>query len=168
MAYKINEISKMFGLSRTAILYYDKIGLLSPSSRTDTGYRIYSESDVERLRSIVLYRNMGVSLAEIKTILKHKDVDTTVLENTLLKLEEQIKQLKDKQQTILKMMNMHHQPSAMNKESFTAAMYDIGMSEEQTMAFHKVFEGNDARSHRAFLAFLGLRDDEIEDLLKNL
>lgn len=67
--YTIGQLSKAFGLSRSTLLYYDKIGLLMPSARTSAGYRSYSEEDRKRLEQICLYRETGISLEDMKIIL---------------------------------------------------------------------------------------------------
>jgi len=46
--YRIRELAGLFGLSRSTLLYYDRIGLLSPSARSESGYRLYSAADRER------------------------------------------------------------------------------------------------------------------------
>ena len=47
--YMINEISKLTGVSIRMLHHYDKIGLLVPSKRTDSNYRMYSDEDVAKL-----------------------------------------------------------------------------------------------------------------------
>lgn len=60
MASSVGKVSKMFGISRTALLYYDKIRLLSPASRSASGYRLYSQADITRLKQIFILKNAGV------------------------------------------------------------------------------------------------------------
>jgi DNA-binding transcriptional MerR regulator len=50
--YTIGRIARIFGLSRSTLLYYDSIGLLTPTGRSDAGYRLYSEDDRKRLERI--------------------------------------------------------------------------------------------------------------------
>lgn len=50
--FRITELGKRFGLSRSTLLYYDRIGLLQPSGRTEAGYREYTRSDADRLERI--------------------------------------------------------------------------------------------------------------------
>lgn len=64
---KSNEVQKMTGLSRKAIEYYELQGLLEPD-RDENGYRNYSDSDVQRLKNISLFRQLGLNLSEIKRI----------------------------------------------------------------------------------------------------
>src|SRR5262245_19662656 len=50
--YSISRLARAFGLSRSTLLYYDRIGLLAPSGRTGSGYRSYSEKDYRQLERI--------------------------------------------------------------------------------------------------------------------
>ena len=52
----IGEVSRLTGVSVRALQYYDKIGLLSPSVRTEAGYRLYGDESLERLQQILLFR----------------------------------------------------------------------------------------------------------------
>ena len=56
------RVSDLAGVSVRTLRYYDKIGLFSPSSRSDTGYRLYSDGDLGRLQQILLFGELGFSL----------------------------------------------------------------------------------------------------------
>ena len=64
--YLIRQLAAKYKLTRTSLLHYDAIGLLSPSGRTEAGYRLYSEDDETKLQSILLFRSMGISLGNIR------------------------------------------------------------------------------------------------------
>ncbi|MEO0458368.1 MAG: MerR family transcriptional regulator, partial [Cyanobacteria bacterium P01_A01_bin.114] len=70
---KIGELAKQTGLSVRTLHYYDEIGLLSPSNRTQIGHRIYSEQDITRLQRIVSLRQLGFSLKEIQACLENPE-----------------------------------------------------------------------------------------------
>ena len=55
--------------------HYDKIGLLSPSKRTDSNYRMYNNDDISRLYQILIFKELEFPLQEIKQILDDKDFD---------------------------------------------------------------------------------------------
>ncbi|OYC97818.1 MerR family transcriptional regulator [Microbacterium sp. Yaish 1] len=57
--------------------HWDEIGLASPSLRTDAGYRLYTADDIARLQRIVVYREVGLGLDQIRSILDEPDRDTT-------------------------------------------------------------------------------------------
>jgi hypothetical protein len=63
------RLARMFRLSRSTLLYYDRIGLLRPSERTGANYRVYSEADRQRLDQICRYRRTGMSLETIAAVL---------------------------------------------------------------------------------------------------
>lgn len=71
---KIGDLAKQTGLSIRTLHYYDEIGLLSPSHRTDVGYRLYNNQDIIRLQQIVSLRQLGFSLKEIHECLKDPDL----------------------------------------------------------------------------------------------
>ncbi|MBQ7919630.1 MAG: MerR family transcriptional regulator [Lachnospiraceae bacterium] len=64
----IKEISEQLGITPNALRFYEKKGLLAPK-RTDNNYRIYSTEDLTRLEMLLLYRKMGFSIDEIRTLL---------------------------------------------------------------------------------------------------
>jgi MerR family transcriptional regulator, thiopeptide resistance regulator len=65
----ISELASKFSLSRSTLLYYDRIGLLKPSNRTSTGHRRYEQEDYERLRLICALREVGISLQDVIVLL---------------------------------------------------------------------------------------------------
>ena len=71
----VNEVSKLTGVSIRTLQYYDTIGLLTPAQRTEAGYRLYDDTAMERMEQILLFRELGFSLSEIKTILDDPEFD---------------------------------------------------------------------------------------------
>lgn len=71
----VNEVSKLSGVSIRTLHYYDKIGLLQPTQITDSGYRLYDDTALERLQHILLFRELQFSLKEIKDILDSPNFD---------------------------------------------------------------------------------------------
>ena len=67
--YQSGEFARMTAVSVRTLRYYDKMGLLSPSCRTEAGYRLYSDSDLIRLQHIVALKFLGFSLDEIRVYL---------------------------------------------------------------------------------------------------
>ena len=68
----ISALGRRFGLSRSTLLYYDRIGLLSPSSRSVAGYRCYNDQDAKRLEMIQTFRLAGVPLSGIQVLLDQR------------------------------------------------------------------------------------------------
>ena len=73
--YKINEVSKLTGVSIRMLHHYDKIGLLLPSKRTNSNYRMYNDDDIARLYQILLFKELEFPLQEIKQILDDEEFD---------------------------------------------------------------------------------------------
>lgn len=71
----VKEVSKLTGVSIRALQYYDKIGLLSPTDHTESGYRLYDDTALEKLQQILLFRELEFPLREIKEILSGPDFD---------------------------------------------------------------------------------------------
>lgn len=67
--YMINEISKLTGISVRMLHHYDKIGLLVPSKRTGSNYRMYNDNDIARLYQILIFKELEFPLQKIKQIL---------------------------------------------------------------------------------------------------
>jgi len=64
--YQVKEVAQLSGVSIRALHHYDAIGLLVPSLRTAAGYRLYSEDDLLRLQQILIGRELGLSLEDIR------------------------------------------------------------------------------------------------------
>lgn len=64
--YRVKEVSRLTGVSVRALHHYDEIGLLHPSTRSGAGYRLYTDVDLLRLQQILLARELGLSLEEIR------------------------------------------------------------------------------------------------------
>ncbi len=73
----VNEVSRLAGVSIRTLHYYDRIGLLHPTTVTESGYRLYDDTALERLQQILLFRELEFPLKEIKAILDRKDFDRT-------------------------------------------------------------------------------------------
>ena len=68
-ATTVGALARRFGLARSTLLYYDRIGLLRPSARSAAGYRRYGPGEEARLELICRYRRAGLDLAAIGRIL---------------------------------------------------------------------------------------------------
>jgi len=67
--YRIGELAKLCGIKTDTLRFYEKHGLLAPSSRTESGYRMYTSADVQRLKFILRAKAVGFTLAEILDLL---------------------------------------------------------------------------------------------------
>ena len=65
----VHEVCKLSGVSRSALRYYDEIGLLPPSAVKESGYRQYDDESLRRLWSILFYKELGLPLDDIRLLL---------------------------------------------------------------------------------------------------
>ncbi len=94
MEYSINRLARLAGVSTRTLRYYDEMGLLYPKRISSNGYRVYGQKEVDLLQQILFYRELGVSLDEIKSILWSKDYDgTAALQGHLLALKAKKEQI---------------------------------------------------------------------------
>ncbi|HLU23902.1 MAG TPA: ankyrin repeat domain-containing protein [Bacillaceae bacterium] len=77
--YRTGEFARRAGVTKRALRYYDRIGLLHPSYRTETDHRLYSDEDFIKLQQIVTLKFIGFSLDQIKHIITAKGVDVESL-----------------------------------------------------------------------------------------
>lgn len=75
MEYTIGQVAEMAGISTRTLRYYDAIGLLRPAKTTDSGYRIYGTEEIDQLQQILFYKELGVELDDIKSILSSPNFD---------------------------------------------------------------------------------------------
>ncbi|WP_321385626.1 MerR family transcriptional regulator [uncultured Enterococcus sp.] len=97
MEYTINKLAQLSGVSTRTLRYYDEIDLLKPARVNSSGYRIYGQSEVDRLQQILFYRSLDMKLDTIKGVLANKEFNfETALKQhyqELIKKREQIDQL---------------------------------------------------------------------------
>ncbi|WP_342025964.1 MerR family transcriptional regulator [Cytobacillus pseudoceanisediminis] len=94
MEYTVQKLAQMAGVSSRTLRYYDEIGILKPARTNSSGYRIYGQQEVDRLQQILFYRELGISLDQIKEIISAPAFDAAdALKEHREKLLEKRKQL---------------------------------------------------------------------------
>ena len=84
----VHEVSQISGVSVRTLHHYDAIGLLRPTAVTEAGYRLYDDTALARLQSILLFRELAFPLKEIKRIMDDPQFDqATALEQQIRLLE---------------------------------------------------------------------------------
>lgn len=68
--YRARQFAERAGVTVRTLHHYDRLGLLKPRRRTDSGYRLYEDRDLERLEQIVALKFLGLSLGQIRTLLE--------------------------------------------------------------------------------------------------
>lgn len=166
--FTVNQLGKKYQLSRSTLLYYDKIGLLKPSARSDSNYRLYSSKDVQRMEKIATYRDAGLSLESIADILdSNESKSATVLEERLINLNQEISQLRQQQQRVVEMLghnSLIRTAKTMNKEQWVNILKASGMDEQAMHKWHIEFERDLPEVHSDFLESLGCTAEEITEI----
>jgi DNA-binding transcriptional MerR regulator len=67
---KVAQAARAVGLSASALRFYEREGVLSPSRRTDSGYRLYDQAALSRLRFVRAAQSIGLSLRDIRAVLE--------------------------------------------------------------------------------------------------
>jgi DNA-binding transcriptional MerR regulator len=75
MALTVSQVARLAKVSVRALHHYDEIGLLSPSERSEAGYRLYTQGDLQRLQQVLFFRELEFPLEEIRRILGDPSFD---------------------------------------------------------------------------------------------
>lgn len=73
--YTVTEVARGAGVSVRTLHYYDELALLRPKGRSQAGYRLYGDRELERLQQILLWRRLGLGLEQIRKILDDPSFD---------------------------------------------------------------------------------------------
>ena len=110
--HRIGEAARLSGVTAANIRYYEKEGLLTAGARGSNSYRLYSATDVHRLRFIRLCRAMDMSLDEVRTLLaldlrSKPDCDAAcvAIDGHLLHVRERLQELQVLEQSLLDLRN---------------------------------------------------------------
>lgn len=163
--YTIGQVAKKYSLSRSALIYYDSIGVLTPGGRSGSNYRLYSEDDLKKMDRIQLFRSAGLSLESISSLLEKENNElNAILENRLLTINSEIQGLRDQQKVILKILeneSLERSTRVITKETWVAMLKAAGLDEAGMRNWHVEFERTSPEAHQDFLESIGLENDEI-------
>jgi len=164
----IGQVAKRYSLSRSTLIYYDSIGVLSPSGRSDANYRLYSDSDLKKMDRIMLFRSAGLSLDAISLLLDSGVGDlNSAFEHRLSSINDEIQGLRNQQKVILKLLE--NETSAknsrvLNKETWVGILKGAGLDEAGMKNWHIEFEKTSPEAHQDFLESIGIENDEIKSI----
>lgn len=135
MSMSVGKVARMAGVSVRTLHHYDETGLLTPSERTRSGYRRYTDADLERLFAIRLYRELGFDLAGIRRILDDPSADPLqLLEAQRDLLNDRIGQLARMRQGVERMMNAKQSGLNLSSEEMQEIFGDFDPKEHEAEA----------------------------------
>lgn len=174
----VKEISKLTGISVRALHYYDEIGLLKPTAKSEAGYRLYDDKALEALQQVLFFREFDISLKEIKAILDNPELDKEKIlkmqRKMLIAKKERLERLIASIDTVLKGENemnfevfdkteieeMYDSMSAnMNEEQKELFIRKYGSMEEWKKHFMETAAGKDAQENfRQIIEWYGSKE----------
>ena len=120
----VNEVSKLTGVSIRTLQYYDTIGLLKPIAYTESGYRLYDDTSLERLQQILLFKELEFPLKEIKKIIDAPNFDRNKA------LEQQIELLTMKKKHLENLINFARGIKGVGVKYMDFKVFDTGKIDE--------------------------------------
>ena len=162
--FSISQLARQFGLSRSTLLYYDRIGLLKASDRTAAGYRTYSQAERSRLERICTLRRTGLPLSDVHKLLTSSTKPSVqILEKRLQEMDDEIAVIRTRQQltlSMLKKLKGGKAPAVLDKATWVRMLKSAGMDEKAMARWHAEFEATAPKAHHAFLLSLGIPEAE--------
>jgi MerR family transcriptional regulator, thiopeptide resistance regulator len=163
--YSISKLGKAFGLSRSTLLYYDRMGLMPPSGRTGSGYRYYTDRDYRRLERICSLREAGLTLKDIRNVLSSGGrPGAKLLEKRMREAEVDMQGLRNQQRLLAGMLSRiatGSVPPAVDKELWIEMLRAAGMDQNAMNRWHVEFERRAPEGHQEFLVSLGIPPEEV-------
>jgi len=151
----VKEISDITGISVRTLHYYDEIGLLKPTQKSDAGYRLYDDKALEALQQILFFREFDIPLKEIRNFMENPALDR----NGILQMQrEMLVAKKERTERLIASIDcILKGEKEMDFEVFSKAeieeMYDAmqaNMSKEQKAIFIEIY-GSEAEWRKQFL-----------------
>jgi len=164
--YTVSKLARRFGLSRSTLLYYDRIGLLCPSGRSPGDYRLYAQEDCDRLEQIRQLRQTGLPLKQIAELLDGAEsAPQHILKQRLADLNREIAELRQQQQAIVKLLGDPHLTRStrlVTHRTWVAMLETAGLDQAGRHRWHREFERHAPEAHQDFLESLGFSAAQIE------
>jgi DNA-binding transcriptional MerR regulator len=166
--FTIGQVAKKYGLSRSTLIYYDSIGILTPSGRSESNYRLYSDNDLKKMDRMMLFRSAGLSLDSIPSLLVKKGDDlNSSLEHRLSSINNEIQGLRNQQKVILSILENESSlkgSRVITKETWVSLLKAAGLDEDGMKNWHIEFEKTSPEAHQDFLESIGIDKDEIKSI----
>jgi MerR family Zn(II)-responsive transcriptional regulator of zntA len=134
---QVGEVSRRLGLNPQTLYFYERIGLIPAAKRTQAGYRLFDEQDIERLSFITRVKALGFSLEEIKELLKLQDQCFfscgevyNILFYKIQQIEQNIRQLQDLREELLPLLERCQENSTHAEPDRQCVVFRESISED--------------------------------------
>lgn len=133
MTYTVKELARLSGVSVRTLHYYEEVGLLFPE-RLPNGYRAFGKEDAARLQQILLYRDAGMALADIKAVLDDASFDVrAALHEHLQRLEKRLEQTEAMMRSVERTLDALEKGIDMNDKERFEGMKRLAVEENERL-----------------------------------
>ncbi len=137
--WKVGDLSKLTGLTVRTLRYYDQIGLFSPSGHSDSGHRLYNESDIRRLQKILSLKDLGLSLEEIQKVMKgHAYTSSEIVGIQIERVRRNIKIQQKLLAELERVAERMNQQEPLSIDAFLSLLESMKMSHEKHIIRHRL------------------------------
>ncbi|NNF65781.1 MAG: MerR family transcriptional regulator [Acidimicrobiia bacterium] len=151
-ASKVGALAEATGLTVRTLHYYEEIGLLVPSQRSDAGHRLYGREDVERLYRVRVLRRLGLSLDEIRNALDNPQWDLDeALSRHLGELESQLETMNRLRSRVAALMTSVTKGSNPDVDDLLGILEDMTMVDDNVQSRISILVYSDLESIFDFL-----------------
>lgn len=154
----ISEIAELTGISQRTLRYYDEIGLLTPTATTGAGYRLYDGETLERLQLILLFRELGFPLRDIRHLLDSPDLDRNRA------MEQQIELLTLKKQHLENLIDLARGVLSTGIRHLNLKGFSAGQIDKYTARARALYDKTETYQeyHQRFLALNQAERDQVD------
>ena len=160
----IREIAELTGISHRTLHYYDEIGLLTPTATTGAGYRLYDDEALERLQLILLFRELGFPLRDIRRLLDSPDLDRNRA------MEQQIELLTLKKQHLENLIDLARGVLGTGIRHLDLSGFNAGQIDEYTVSARALYGKTEAyrEYEQRFLTLSGESQSQVNHDFQSL
>ncbi len=144
----VGEVARLSGVTVRTLHHYDEIGLLRATGRSHGGYRLYADDDVDRLRAILTYRELGLGLNEIADAIDRPAARSAVLREARRRIDERITRLTAIAESLDRAITADKEGITMTPEEKLSVFGDFDPSEYEREAEER-WGGTDAYAQSA-------------------
>ncbi len=153
----IGQLASETQVARTTIQYYEQVGLLAPASRSEAGYRLYTQQELDRVRQITQYRATGLTLDAIRALIAGASQPEAIAAR-LDDINRTMELLKEQRAALLRLQDAE---AALDQEAWDGLLQSSSLDDAAMHRWHAVFERQNPDAHRKFLLSLGISEEEV-------